>query len=475
LVLATLHLPRLRVESFNGEKKVHQSDLHLPYNGRKLVSLSSDDWGRWTDAVAIWPNIEFQNKFYALNGSLPEGVMSWEMATAETQEDIRDFIKLVTHLNSEDGDPKEATIPFEQRVRITPFWTIGGPDVAAMKKMNCFPGELSANCTYLEMLLRRTANFELKRTPFESLNDGSGALGTPFYGRGDLRPLYIEAFEKKVWHPEYHGHSHIDIFKWIQNLQFGNDSSLNICYDLGLVCTSSKNLLRSENTMFESFENQFKWVQAGVQAFSDFWGYESRVHSCPHHVVGPHTVKILTQLGFCGMDTAIPDDTDFSSVHRLRFDPFASDYNWTQSWQTITDKLNNESEVVLAYHAQNTFSTTYSQEEYKDHMTQFTTLIESLRHQYPEVTFVTSSEFHQLKQNSWSKEVWHDSIVIRNYSPKDLTISIPNLKDYFKYSEDWSDGQVGVFDLSTGELIMNTTVGSSITLADGVFQLRKTQ
>ena len=73
---------------------------------------------------------------------------------------------------------------------ITPFFIMGGPDIQAMKELGC---PLSERCQYREML-------------WDS-SDG-GHSRAPF-NRGLMRPLYQLLFREGVWHPEYHGRSHI--------------------------------------------------------------------------------------------------------------------------------------------------------------------------------------------------------------------------------------------------------------------------
>jgi len=91
----------------------------------KMVVFSSDDWGRWTDVIPLWPNLEYQEEFIRNGGSFPPKLMNWIYGTVETEQDIKKFFDLINDLNKD--------VRFEHRVVITPFWVVGGPDYQSMR------------------------------------------------------------------------------------------------------------------------------------------------------------------------------------------------------------------------------------------------------------------------------------------------------------------------------------------------------
>ena len=119
---------------------------------KKFVVISSDDWGRWTDATAIWPNLSYWEEFHKKKIPGTDNLMNgWTYATAETACDMREFFDFLEELNM--------NVKIDHQVVITPFWTVGGPDIESMKKLGC-PD--SPNCEYREFLSDNISGFKKK-------------------------------------------------------------------------------------------------------------------------------------------------------------------------------------------------------------------------------------------------------------------------------------------------------------------------
>jgi len=384
----------------------------------KFVVFSSDDWGRWADAAVIWPNLETKREYVERGGSIQEGIHAWEFATVESQSSMQSFFSLMEDLN------KEAT-KYEHRVTLTPFFTVGGPDFREMRRQGC-PN--NTTCKYFESLL----------------NMDNWGLSMPPFSRGDLRSLYKKGFELQLWHPEYHGLAHFNYKNWVEGLQ-QNDKDGVLCFELGTVCLSDRHKLRSECMMDHSVEEQIQTFKRGISAFETFMGYKAKVHSSPHNLSGKFLLEVLNKLGFWGVDSEVQDTeskVELSRFNRMRYDPFASDFYWEDAWEKIKRELLSTNSLVLAYHAQNTFDMMYSEAKHQQLLDIFKRTVQSLRDEFPNVVFLTSSELHQIQTRRWSEEVWYNNIVYRNYGTSPIQATMSNLKDLFHRGEDWTGKQL---------------------------------
>jgi hypothetical protein len=85
----------------------------------KMVVFSSDDWGRWTDVIPLWPNLEYQEEFIRNGGSFPPKLMNWIYGTVETEQDIKKFFDLINDLNKDVRFEHRATMEYQPLVAAT--------------------------------------------------------------------------------------------------------------------------------------------------------------------------------------------------------------------------------------------------------------------------------------------------------------------------------------------------------------------
>jgi hypothetical protein len=384
--------------------------LDLPRPGRApllnkpercFLSISSDDWGRWADAVPIFPDIAFASSHEELQ-TAPAGFW-YRLATSETREDLENLGSLLERLN--------ADVTYEKRVVLTPHWIVGGPDFEAMRKLSrplavaCHGRDSGRQdrCGYIELLL----------------HDSAGGLSRPPYSRGDLRDLYRKLYMNELWHPEYHGRSHFSVSRWLRELNIAG-SKAEACFNHSLVCGSSEIALRSEFDWFDEHQHLLEWIQGGLHSFRAFWGYRPRVLSSPHNTWTPWLADAARYAGFIG--TSLGDvqkvyrmDGGLVITNRPRFDAFYPGFDCEKSVNEIIKTLNSTKFANIMWHAQNAMRSTYSLEEYEKHLSCFERLIGKVRAMLPGLAIVTESELHQIRVRGWSAEVWNSSIVYRNY------------------------------------------------------------
>ena len=108
------------------------------------VAFGSDDWGRSADTIPVFPH---QGE---LDQTRRQGwdPGAWGRATVETAGDLERLFDLLEGLNV------DGLTPVHQRVVLSPYFVVGGPDFRAMAHTGC-PGR--ARCAYRETLLHQSA------------------------------------------------------------------------------------------------------------------------------------------------------------------------------------------------------------------------------------------------------------------------------------------------------------------------------
>ncbi|KAF6002547.1 hypothetical protein F1559_004080 [Cyanidiococcus yangmingshanensis] len=377
---------------------------------RCFLSISSDDWGRWTDAVPIFPNRTFAEEHEELQ-TAPRGFW-YRFATSETLDDLQTLRELLRHLNQD--------VAFEKRVVLTPHWIVGGPDFLEMSRIQRpFPHDCrrvedqrSERCGYRELLLHNSA----------------GGLSRAPYFRGDLREMYRQLYIDELWHPEYHGRSHFSISRWLEELNIPG-SKAALCFNHSIVCGTSQLELRSEFDWFNEHHDLVAWIQGGVDAFRAFWGYLPRILSSPHNTWTPWLADAVRMAGFIG--TSLGDVQDVYRMdgglvvtNRPRFDAFYPNFDCQAATRDIVHLLNSTKYANVMWHAQNAMKSAYSSEDYEQHLSCFERLILKAREALPNLAIVTESELHQIRARGWSAEIWNNSIIYRNYLSRSVDLVV---------------------------------------------------
>jgi len=242
-------------------------------SSRKIfVSIGSDDWGRWSNSLPVFSNPHARSSAVHDMG-WPSGGMPM-LTTVETADDLRGLHQLLTDLNK--------NIRRRQKVVLTPFWVVGGPDFEGMKRSGC---PHSDTCEYHELFW----------------HNSSGGLDRAPFHRGDLRPLFQQLYQDGLWRPEYHGRSHFDSAAWIDYLRKG-DVFARYYFERGMTMyhwghrdthTNTTHSLHCEYLADDTFYTKSipwtrEWLRAGVESFSAFWGYNTTVTSVPTHHAPDH-------------------------------------------------------------------------------------------------------------------------------------------------------------------------------------------
>ena len=267
-----------------------------------FVSVGSDDWGRWSNSLPVFPNPTARTQAVRDMG-WPSGGMPM-LTTVETADDLGVLHALLSELNKDSS--------WRHRVVLTPFWVVGGPDFAAMKASGC-PHEDS--CRYKELFW----------------HNSSGGLDRPPFDRGDLRPLYHALFRDGLWRPEYHGRSHFDTAAWLAYLK-GGDMFARYYFERGMTMyhwglhddsTNTTHSLHCEyladdpaHTKTDAWTRQ--WLAAGVASFQAFWGYSPMVTAVPTHHAPESLGAVLAEQGIIAAENNHLDYVD--AIPRFEID-----------------------------------------------------------------------------------------------------------------------------------------------------------
>ena len=446
-------------------------ELDEPLTDRKFIAIGSDDWGRWADAAPIFPNATVKATLSGL-GFTTTG--SYQNNTAETQADILSLRSTVQSLNFGTN--------FSQDITITPFWIVGGPNFTAMASSGCPDG---AGCAYSELLI----------------NNSAGGLALAPYNRGDLRPYYQQLYDEKIWHPEYHGRSHFTNQEWIEFMVTDADEWGRTFFNNSIVAANTSATdggtgktrslgneygNRTDTPYLYSAPYIENWTKVGLDAFSDFWGYSPQVTVTPFYQGAPTLPDYLATQGIIGADqTSVsyldqagdPASTIFASIStatRIAVDAFADGYNLSSKKTAIYSHLNSTSNFLeLGWHALNIFSSVEEAANTTLIMENFTNLITNLRTVYPEAVFVTASELHQIKTDGWSREVWNDHFVYRNYLNTTKSVNLVNLRGVNTDATTWAGDQLIVRDITAGTPWVFYDIGDALVMAsDHAYEVR---
>ncbi|PRP78064.1 hypothetical protein PROFUN_14038 [Planoprotostelium fungivorum] len=422
-------------------------------HGHQFVVFSSDDWGRWTDAVPVWPDRATFTQWLEDGNQMHHPV--WGKCGAETQQDLIDFHEALQRINGGGNNlwDTQSNVPFRQRVAITPYFIVGGPDYLAMKKAGCEPGISEAEtCNYIER------PFDVPRidNPEETKKLKS------------IQHMYKKLYQEGWWHPEYHGRIHFDKFLWENLLKKGNVNAKK-CFEKNLACADDYTYLRTENTMFNDWKDLLEWQKVGIQYFERFWGYKPTIYNCPHNISHPQQFNVLDNLQHIVATETYVEKTSkkISYLDRVRFDGMVTWWNTTRQLELVTSTLEDKRQpfAILMWHAQNWIRAVYTTEESDQLRGIFLHSVDYLRRKHPEVVFVTSSELHQIRGRGHSIMRWPKNLVLRNYMQENLRYKLDR-ETMSKLSGFSEEEPAVVLDLTSGLIVLEAQgkIGSYVTV-----------
>jgi hypothetical protein len=373
--------------------------------------------GRWSNSLPVFPGPDARSRAVQDMG-WPSGGLPM-LTTVETAADLQALYELFTDLN--------ARFKRQQRIVLTPFWVVGGPDFAAMRAAGC---PHSDDCSYKELFWHNSSG-GLDRSPFD---------------RGDLRALYRKLYDDGLWRPEYHGRSHFDASAWTEYLK-GGDVFARYYFERGMTMyhwgfsdpgTNTTHSLHCEYLADDPAYTKTiawtrDWLRVGLESFRLFWGYDSRVTSVPTHHAPEHLGEVLAENGIVAAEGNQLDFVDFISRFEIDLDSYlqlggaARVKGEAQRMRTALGQvLMHEDFVALQWHSQNALSSMYSKEDAELLLGEFRATIDMVRSEFPGAVFVTSSELAQLKTSGFSVVEWASCLLIRNHNDHEYLWTLPS-------------------------------------------------
>ncbi|EKX41787.1 hypothetical protein GUITHDRAFT_112206 [Guillardia theta CCMP2712] len=379
-----------------------RKNLVIPW---PAVAFGSDDWGRIADTIPIFPRQEDLER--TEKGGWDPG--AWGRATVEQASDLYRLFDMVEGINEGCRE--------EQKLVLSPYFVVGGPDHKRMRAMGCPDGE---SCSYAENLLHNT----------------TGAPSSWPYCRGDLRRLYRSGFEQGVWHPQYHGRSHFDVRAWVKYLR--EDETCRKFFEQGMVfCNDTEEEEEGRGGQLRSLLSEHvrehaipgvsendpevinSWMEEGLSSFLRFWGFPPLVAAMPHHACLSSSGDFLFERGFLGLDNSHLGPPLLSSL-RVGFEPCCLPLSVSRARELVRWTVEEQDGLVnVQVHAQNFHSSSSNGTEVMRRIREVVELVLWMRRRYPRMVFVTESELMQLRAGGFSREVWGDRVVYRNHNEEE--------------------------------------------------------
>eukprot|EP00960_Hanusia_phi_P024540 723081-Hanusia_phi.AAC.1 len=398
-LISSAALHREKVDGEEGRRK-----LVVPW---PAVAFGSDDWGRIADTIPIFPRQEDLER--TERGGWDPG--AWGRATVEQASDLYRLFDMIEGINEGWRE--------EQRLVLSPYFVVGGPDYRRMRSAGCPEEE---TCVYAEKLL----------------HNSTGAAASWPYCRGDLRRLYRSGFKEQVWHPQYHGRSHFDVRAWVRYLR--EDETARRYFEEGMVfCNDTEQdtngklrSLLSEHVrehaipgVSENREEEINsWMEEGIGSFLRFWGFSPLVAAMPHHACLLSSGEFLFERGFLGLDNSHLGPPLLSSL-RVGFEPCCLPLSVERARELVRWTVEEQDGLVnVQVHAQNFHSSSSNSTEVMRRMREVVELVLWIRRRYPTMVFVTESELMQLRAGGFSREVWEDRLVYRNHNEEEVKVRI---------------------------------------------------
>lgn len=122
-----------------------------------------------------------------------------------------------------------------------------------------------------------------------------------------VMPLYKEGLEKNVFKMQFHGREHLNINRWLYELQNKNKSLLE-AFENRMYSLPNNNSISGRRNFLDAFGHSYKFeyesyksiINSGTSLFSDIWGYDSATFIAPCYTWHPKIEEDLKEAGIIG-------------------------------------------------------------------------------------------------------------------------------------------------------------------------------
>ena len=358
------------------------------------VVVWSDDWG-----MNAWAPTED-----AYHATRDEELMHtrWSSGSLETPDDLERTYALLEAHHSGDGLP----IVFE------PYYIVGSPDYDAIRS-----GEFRY---YVDI----------------GLDQGVSQS----WQRGDIVAKAREGIERGVWAPQYHGRTHhFSHHRWLQRLRAGEARAQRMFAHHMYVCETVKERVPEHEDMAEPERKE--WVRGAMSYFIRIFGYpptsvrnsdEAEIAWADHGLGIRVGVSDSSGENLTGKNSPIADL--WYAGRAIEFEPFN-----TADKEDILARVQVETEAAwqanrpafISSHRRNFTAFT---DDVDNNFAVWDAYLSWLETQHPTNVFLTMPEIRQLWDSGVSSRRFGNTIVFRNWTEKQQTITCP--ADPFEAVED---------------------------------------
>lgn len=276
-----------------------------------------------------------------------------------------------------------------------------------------------------------TANFLTANPDFDKIKDSN--YQTYYYegvektlnkypGRGNVRILWKEGFENKIFIPQLHGREHLNIDNWMSDLQNGNKETLQ-AFKLRIFGVSGNVVIHPRKSYQAAFGlsdggynyNYEDIIREAYRQFKDLFGYGSKTFIAPNYTWGKEIENVLNELGITHIQGVsaqrVPDySKDTLTIKRnylgeenenkqkylirnVIFEPFS---NYKKDWigQCLKEIENSffwKKPAIISIHRVN-FIGSINPENRKRNLALFEELLNEIDKRWPEIEYLSSNE-----------------------------------------------------------------------------------
>lgn len=237
--------------------------LNIPgwHTNRHLVVIESDDWG----SIRM-PSRDIYNRFIKDGISVDKDPYCRYDSIA-TQKDLEILFEILTSVKDKNGNPAV----------ITADTVVANPDFQKIK-------ESDFQKYYYEPITVTMANSPNHRNVFA---------------------LWKEGIEAGLFHPQFHGREHLNVYKWLHVLQEGKDKITRRAFDLGTFGLTSKvspaiqgNYMGAFNSgLIEDIKKYGEIINEGLDLFEQLFHYRSESFIATTYTWSPMIEPYLKKKG----------------------------------------------------------------------------------------------------------------------------------------------------------------------------------
>lgn len=153
-----------------------------------------------------------------------------------------------------------------------------------------------------------TTNFITANPDFEAIeaNHFSEYMDIPVSADGTLRSAWETGIQRSVFYPQYHGRSHINVQKWLDDLKQdvpGAQALFNKRQNGGLALLENaqwryhSEYINWQTGEMSTQQDLASWINVGLQYFEDAFGFLPKSAIAPHYVLPTTVLPVWRQLG----------------------------------------------------------------------------------------------------------------------------------------------------------------------------------